>query len=138
MIKFEINQRVGKKISEKWLNKIIERTLRAAGAKNALISVAFVGNSEMKKLNKEWRGKKYATDVLSFVYETKPLAGEIIICYPRAARQAGESGHTLQQEVRTLLVHGLLHLAGYDHEKSLKEARRMEGLQNKIIQKLTF
>lgn len=129
----EINQRVGEKISKKWLNKIFERTLRAVNVKNAEISVAFVGDLEMKKLNKKWRGKNCVTDVLSFVYEDKPLVGEIIICLPEAARQAKKCGHSVRDEIKMLLVHGLLHLCGYDHEKSLGEAEKMEKLQNKLL-----
>ncbi len=131
--KIEINQRTEKKIKGKWLNEIIRQSLGEVGVKNAEISLAFVGDAEMKKLNKKWRGKNKVTDVLSFIYEAKPLVGEIIICLPQAARQAGEGGHSIKEEIKTLLVHGLLHLAGYDHEKSLKEAEQMEKLQNKLL-----
>lgn len=134
--KVEINQRAGRKISEEWLNKIVERTLGVVGVKDAETSIAFVGDAEMKKLNKAWRRKNCVTDVLSFVYETKPLAGEIIICLPQAARQAKKAGRSLAEEIKTLLAHGLLHLCGYDHEKSLRQAKTMENLQNKIVKLL--
>ncbi|MBI5071692.1 rRNA maturation RNase YbeY [Candidatus Falkowbacteria bacterium] len=136
MIKIEINQKVGKKLNEKLVNKIINLTLEKVGVQEAEISVAFVGDAEMKKMNKQYRGKNKTTDVLSFVYETydsrqkKPLQGEIIISYPQAARQA-RCG--LGEEIKFLLIHGLLHLCGYDHEKSLKEAEQMEKQQNKIV-----
>jgi len=133
----EINQRAGGRISKKWVDKIVEQTLRAVGVKRAEISIAFVGDVEMKRLNKEWRGKNCVTDVLSFIYEVKPLVGEIIICLAQAARQVRKDGRSdVAEEIKMLLIHGLLHLAGYDHEKTEKEARKMEGLQNKIIKLL--
>jgi rRNA maturation RNase YbeY len=145
----EINQRAGGKISKKRVDKIVEQTLRAVGVKKAEISIAFVGDAEMKRLNKEWRGKNCVTDVLSFDYRSRKtpiektpknaeIFGEIIISYPQAARQAGEGGHSVGEEIKMLLVHGLLHLVGYDHEKSLKEAKEMEGLQHKIIKLLSI
>ena len=133
----EINQRAGGKISKKRVDKIVEQTLRAVGVKKAEISIAFVGDAEMKRLNKEWRGKNCVTDVLSFIYEVKPLVGEIIICLAQAARQVGKDGRSdVAEEVKMLLVHGLLHLAGYDHEKSLKEAKEMEALQFQLVSSL--
>ncbi len=136
MIKIEINQKVGKKLNKKSVNEIINLTLEKVGVQEAEISVAFVGDAEMKKMNRQYRGKNKTTDVLSFVYETydgrqeKPLQGEIIISYPQAARQA-RCG--VGEEIKFLLIHGLLHLCGYDHEKSEKEARKMEELQCKLL-----
>ena len=137
--KIEINQRAGKKISGVWIKKIVGKTLAETKIGSADISVAFVGNQEIKKWNKQYRGKDKVTDVLSFVYQipnTKyriPLNGEIIVCYERAVGQAKEHGWSAEREIKLLLVHGLLHLAGYDHEKSLKEARKMEKFQEKIL-----
>jgi probable rRNA maturation factor len=136
MIKIEINQQSGKKISKDFLNKIIGRALQMSGVKDAEISVAFIGDQKMKEMNKTWRGKNCVTDVLSFVYEQKPLAGEIVVCYPQAVRQAGERGRAAGEEIKLLLIHGALHLVGYDHEKSLSDAKRMENLQNKIVKSL--
>jgi rRNA maturation RNase YbeY len=141
MIKIEINQRVGKKINEAWLNKIVERTLGAVGIKRAEISVAIVGDSEMKKLNNFYRRKNKTTDVLSFVYESKknggvhPLFGEIIISYPQAVRQAKEYEWSTKQEIKELLVHGLLHLAGFDHERGEREAKKMKKMEQVILEK---
>lgn len=133
MIHFEINQRARKKIKKEWVEQSIKFVLRAVGVKNAEISIAIVGDQEMKALNKRWRGENRVTDVLSFTYEKKPLVGEIIICYPQAERQARGHGHSVKQEIKILLVHGLLHLCGYDHEKSLSGAKEMDKLQNKIL-----
>jgi len=142
MIKIEINQQDGKKIEEAKLKKIVERTLGAVGVKNAAVSIAVIGDEEMKKMNNFYRGKNKTTDVLSFTYESyksgfkKPLFGEIVICYPQAVRQAKQQKHGVVEEIKMLLVHGALHLAGYDHEKSLKEAGIMEDLQNKMVKLL--
>lgn len=142
MIKIEINQKVGKKIKEAWLNKIIEQSLLTVKIKNASVSIAIVGDSEMKKLNKEWRGKNCVTDVLSFDYKFQvpsskfEIEGEIVISHPQAARQAKEGGHDVNDEIKMLLVHGALHLAGYDHEKSEGKAKEMKRIERKILEKI--
>ncbi len=135
-INIEINQRVGKKIDGKWASKVIKAVLRQVGVRDAEISIAIVGDQKMKRLNRKWRGKNRSTDVLSFTYQKKPLMGEIIICYPQAVRQAKERKHSARDEIKILLIHGLLHLCGHDHEKSIHRAKRMEALQNKILEKL--
>ena len=104
-----------------------------------------VGDARIRKLNKEWRKKDKATDVLSFpllgaadlkqaakVKGPLPL-GDIVISVPTARRQAKERGHSLALELDLLLVHGLLHLLGYDHEISPAEATRMRRLETKVL-----
>ncbi len=81
----------------------------------------------MRRVNRLYRKKDKVTDVLSFEL---PL-GDVLICYPQAKRQAAERGHTVTQEVVDLIIHGVLHALGYDHEK-LKDARLMLPLQQKI------
>lgn len=155
MIKFEINQRAGKKVDQKWAGKIIKSVLGTVGVGEAEISIAVVGDREMQRLNKQYRGKNRVTDVLSFTYQTQntrykiPLAGEIIICYPQAVRQARQNfapqnlggrakkRERVMEETKLLLVHGLLHLCGYEHERSVRAAREMENLQSKIIKLLS-
>jgi probable rRNA maturation factor len=142
--KIEINQRAGERISGVWIKKIVGKTLAETKIGSADISVAFVGNQEIKKWNKQYRGKDKVTDVLSFDYRGRKtpiektqknaeISGEIIVCCERAVSQAKEHGWSAEREIKLLLVHGLLHLAGYDHEKSLKEARKMEKFQEKIL-----
>jgi len=97
---------------------------------DVLLSVAFVGEREMRKLNREWRGKDRVTDVLSF-----ENVGEILICYPQAKRQAVELGHSTRDEVVFLLVHGVLHVFGHDHERPT-DAKRMYSIQTKILTRL--
>jgi probable rRNA maturation factor len=141
MIKLEINQRVGKKVEKKWVANIVKIVFKKVNVKNAEISVAFVGDSKIKKLNSFYRGKNKTTDVLSFIYEEKKsggikLFGEIIISFPQAARQARECGWSAKQEIKELLVHGLLHLCGFDHEKSEREARKMKKMEQVILEKI--
>ncbi len=104
------------------------------------ISANIVRDSEMKKLNKSWRGINKVTDVLSFPYnEDKSLAqgekqydGEVIISINEAIRQAREHKHSLRAEIAILYIHGVLHILGYDHGKSY-EYKQMYLLQDKIF-----
>ena len=86
------------------------------------VSVAFVSDRRMKELNKFFRGKDSTTDVLSFPHEPDEFdpdtanLGDIVISAEQAARQAEENGLTIENEIRQLILHGLLHLCGYDHE----------------------
>jgi probable rRNA maturation factor len=96
------------------------------------VGVVFVGPRAMRTLNQEYRGKDYATDVLSFPYESEivdgvPFLGEIVIAPAVAERQAHEYRTTLKRETRRLLVHGLLHLLGYDHEVDNGEMLRLQA-----------
>jgi len=103
------------------------------------LSVAFIKEKEMQRLNKEYRHKDKVTDVLAFPLNEKDdngvLLGEVLICYPQAKRQAAERGHTVKEEVLDLLIHGTLHVLGYDHETD-KDAKVMLPLQDKIFSSL--
>ena len=93
------------------------------------ISVLLTTDRAIKNLNREFRGKKKATDVLSFPAGMDGShAGDLAVSIETAARQAEEFGHSLQDEVRTLLLHGLLHLAGFDHERDAGQMARRERL----------
>ncbi|MBP6002935.1 MAG: rRNA maturation RNase YbeY [Pyrinomonadaceae bacterium] len=102
-------------------------------------SVAVVGNARMKQLNELFRGKKSTTDVLSFPHEPdefdpdKDNLGDIVISAEQAAKQATENGLTLEGEIKQLILHGVLHLCGYDHETDNGEmnARELE-LRDKL------
>jgi probable rRNA maturation factor len=131
----------GGRYSSRKLKKIAGAVLAMVGEKKAELSLALIGDSEMRKLNAKYRGKDYSTDVLSFSAETNlplhtRLLGDVIISVNKAASQAKERGRTLDQELTTLLIHGIVHLLGYDHERSAKEARRMKRLENKIHRRL--
>lgn len=140
MIKFEINQQAGRPISKLmvagWLKKII-KVLKVK--KNLEISFGVVGDASIRKMNRLYRGKDKVTDVLSFEEDSSKISpartgyiGEIIICYPQAARRAKKAKHTLNQELELLFVHGFMHLLGYDH-KTKKSTQAMEKLEEKIL-----
>jgi probable rRNA maturation factor len=112
-------------------------TARALGVlpdvDNEGATVLFVSNAKMRELNRAWRGKDYVTDVLSFPLEQQEWEraagahlGDIVICVAQAARQAQANGLTLEEEVAQLILHGLLHLCGYDHETDNGEMNQIE------------
>jgi probable rRNA maturation factor len=117
-----------------------DRTLRkwalAALDRDAEVTVRYVAEAEGRRLNRQYRGKDYATNVLTFVYESEPLRGDVVICAPVVAREAREQGRELRAHHAHLLVHGLLHLQGLDHEASAAAARRMEARERAILARL--
>ena len=105
------------------------------------LSVALVGDKEMRPLNAKYRKKNQTTDVLSFFVADQPKAspiilGDVIISVEKARQQAKERGRSRDEELVTLLIHGIVHLLGYDHERSAQDARAMKRLENKIYRKL--
>ena len=102
---------------------------RAAVQLEGEVEVLLTSDAEIKRLNKAFRGKNKATDVLSFPApeEAEGVAGDLAVSLDTAAKQAAEHGHTLRDEVRILLLHGLLHLAGEDHETDAGEMRARES-----------
>lgn len=106
------------------------RLLAAAGLGPAELSVLLVDDERIQELNAEWRGKDAATDVLSFPQQAAPVLGgvlgDIVISVPTAAAQAQGLGHPLDTELRVLLVHGLCHLLGQDHETEHEAAQMAE------------
>ncbi len=121
----------------RWLSTL-EKFLRQDYKLKQVISVAFIASSQMRVLNKKWRQKDYATDILSFnlAQSSKDgLLGELLLCLPVVRRQAKERGHSVEREMQILLVHGCLHLLGFDHEK-VSEARAMESREAKLLAKL--
>ncbi|HUR19711.1 MAG TPA: rRNA maturation RNase YbeY [Vicinamibacterales bacterium] len=90
------------------------------------LTIALVTDAAMRRMNAKYRRADYATDVLSFPSETPGVLGDIAIARGVAARQAKAQGHSESVEVKTLALHGLLHLLGYDHEHDRGEMRRVE------------
>jgi probable rRNA maturation factor len=112
---------------------------RAAAPRGGNVTVRYVAEAEGRRLNREFRGRDYATNVLSFPYEEGGAPeGDVVICAPVVAREAGAQGKDLEAHHAHLLVHGLLHLQGYDHEKSASEAKRMERRERSILARLGF
>ncbi|HST02325.1 MAG TPA: rRNA maturation RNase YbeY [Usitatibacter sp.] len=115
----------------------IRKWARAALARDAKVTLRYVAESEGRRLNREFRGKDYATNVLTFIYSSKPLEGDIVICAPVVAREAKAQGKGIEAHHAHLLVHGLLHLQGLDHERNA-QAARMEKKERLILRKLGF
>jgi probable rRNA maturation factor len=111
---------------------------RAALLKSARITLRLIGEREARKLNREYRGRDYATNVLTFVYSKKnPLEGDIAICAPVVAREAKQQGRPRDAHYAHLTVHGILHLQGFGHERT-PAAKRMETLETRILARLGY
>lgn len=97
------------------------------------LTCVFLSSSEMRRVNRQFRGKNSVTDVLSF--ETPEGLGELLFCFDRIRSQAQDQGHSTQKELAYMFIHGVLHLLGYDHESSLAEAVQMFALQDELFEK---
>ena len=120
----------------KWVAAALEGRIREAD-----LAIRLVDADEGRSLNRHYRGKDYATNVLSFPAEVPeglpknvkfPLLGDLVICAPVVAREAAEQGKPLKDHYAHLTVHGVLHLLGWDHEDD-KEAEAMEQLEREIL-----
>lgn len=115
------------------------RWARAALVGGGAVTIRLVEADEGRALNLEYRGKDYATNVLSFPYETEPrVFGDLVICPEVVAREAAEQGKTLDAHFAHLVVHGMLHLQGYDHEDDEAEAEEMEAEERQILAALGY
>jgi probable rRNA maturation factor len=123
-------------LSPSGLTRFLNRARTAVGLKGA-VDVLLAGDSALRQLNKNFRGKNKPTDVLSFPTPpeiAKQHAGDLAISLETAARQAKTYGHTLRDEVRILILHGLLHLSGQDHETDNGEmAARESKLRRELL-----
>ncbi len=122
------------------LERKIGATLVYLGLDKAEISILLTDDDEIHSLNQTYRGIDRPTDVLSFSQsegdfgDIEPdMLGDVVISVDTAGRQALEKGHSMERELDTLLIHGILHLAGYDHENNEKEAEEMEAEEAKIL-----
>lgn len=123
------------------LDRLARAILSDVGEGSAELGIMFVDDQRMRSLNRQYRGKDRTTDVLAFAMREAPrssagLLGDVVIAVPTAARQAKEGQRSLDEELTVLLVHGILHLCGYDHERSEKEARRMHRRERMILRSL--
>ncbi len=123
--------------------KQLATLLQSCGIPDAELSILFTGDRAMRSLNRRYRGIDRTTDVLSFSQREGQFAdirpdilGDIVISIPTAVRQAREQNHSLSQEIERLLVHGLLHLLGYDHERSPKEAHKMRCKEARLFRRI--
>jgi len=118
----------------------VRRWAAAALPEKADVTVRYVAEAEGRRLNREFRGKDYATNVLSFPYDAPrgAVAGDLVICAPVVAREARAQGKSAEAHHAHLVVHGMLHLRGYDHERGAAQAKRMEALEKRILAALGF
>ena len=117
---------------------LLRRWARAALARPAQVTLRYVAETEGRRLNRQYRGKDYATNVLTFVYQDEPLAGDVVICAPVVAREAKDQRKDVRAHHAHLVVHGLLHLQGMDHERSARAAAAMERRERAILARLGF
>jgi probable rRNA maturation factor len=109
----------------RWCARTLER--------DASVTLRFVGTREGRTLNALFRGKDYATNVLTFVYDDAvPLTGDIVVCVPVLRAEARAGGIGLTARCAHLVIHGMLHLQGYDHERDA-DAARMEARETKLL-----
>src|ERR1700744_6354492 len=116
------------------------RWVKAALFADAQLTLRFVDEDEGRALNRGYRGKDYATNVLTFAYaesEDDPVSGDIVLCCPVVEREELEQGKPLDAHYAHLVVHGVLHAQGYDHEDD-DEAREMEGIETDVLGALGF
>ncbi|MEW6107641.1 MAG: rRNA maturation RNase YbeY [Nitrospirota bacterium] len=159
MIKVYIkNRQRSKRLNRQRIRRDLSKALRLLRFQKAEVSVLFINSRRMKLLNAQYRGINKATDVLSFPQETAeffkgkepktvpelpgirnsqeiPL-GDIVICIPRALNQAKDYGIPFYEELLRLLIHGLLHLLGYDHELNTYQKQKMEKKERELLNAL--
>lgn len=115
----------------------VTRWIRAALDAPAEITVRIVGAEEAQALNRDYRGKDYATNVLTFDYSGEPIAADLVLCAPVLQRESRELGIPLVEHYAHMLVHGTLHAQGHDHESD-DDARAMEARETALMRALGF
>ena len=117
----------------------VRQWIRQALARDAEITVRIVGEDEARSLNRDYRHKDYATNVLTFDYAQAPLVmADLVLCAPVVAQEAQAQGKSLQAHYAHLLVHGSLHAQGWDHETSETDAQAMEAHEVQVLAALGF
>lgn len=117
----------------------VTRWMRMALLRNAEITVRVVGTAEGRQLNREYRHKDYATNVLTFDYAIEPVVmADLVLCAPVVAKEAKEQGKTLEEHYAHLLVHGTLHAQGYEHETNEVDALEMEALEVLLMEAMGY
>jgi probable rRNA maturation factor len=119
---------------------VLKQWVETALFDDAVLTLRFVDTDEGKTLNRTYRGKDYATNVLTFAYaesEDDPVTGDIVLCCPVVESEAQQQGKTLLAHYAHLVIHGVLHAQGYDHEDE-EEAEEMEGIETELLESLGF
>jgi probable rRNA maturation factor len=116
---------------------LLRRWARAASSGGTEVALRIVGTAEARRLNRVFRLRDYATDVLTFAYGKRPWRADIVLCHPVIEREARERGVDLAAHYAHLVVHGMLHMRGHDHHRA-REARRMEREEARILARLGY
>ena len=134
-------------VRQSTLAHLTERILSAVGESRSELSLELIGERRMRRLNREYRKKDRSTDVLAFpireavmprnMRPVTQMLGDVVISLPTAVRQAREAGRLIDDELAMLLVHGVLHLCGYDHERNQREAARMSRRERALFQRIS-
>ena len=129
--------RVPKKFIQEWVSAIYKNLKKQKILKKEKdLIVVFVTSAKMKKLNNQFRGKNKPTDILSFDPIEESSLGELVLCLPVLKKQAKEHQLSLNHEIGYMLIHGILHLLGYDHEVNPRDAKVMFDIQDALFDKL--
>jgi len=138
-------------VDKGWVGRIAQRVLKAEGVAPPFeVSLVFTDSEVVQKLNRDYRGMDEPTDVLAFYMLPQKEAdssfalppdgvtrlGEVIISYPQTAEQAKEQGHSVDKELTLLIIHGILHLLGYDHEQPEEEVK-MRAREKELLEEVT-
>lgn len=141
MPKIEVNKLTTDKIDVRFLKGVANKVFKIVKLKNIEeVSLVLVGDAKIRELNKKYRKSNKVTDVLVFDYgrllgDLPKRHGEIFICLPQAKKQARKLGHSLKKELAILLIHAILHLAGYK-DKTKKDLNKILKKQEEICQKI--
>ncbi len=127
----QINNLTANQVDQGFIKKIVQKILKEEGQKGLELSIVFVGRSRIRALNKKYRKKDKATDVLSFSYGN---SGEIVICLSRVKENAEKFDLSFKKELTKVLIHGILHLIGYGHGEE-KQAKKMEKKEGYYLRK---
>ncbi len=138
------SERIPRAFLEKWVTKTAPVLLKeklGAKARSFLldaseVTIVFISEGEIRRLNREFRGKDEATDVLSFAPTDEGSLGELALCLSVIKRQAREHDLSVNEELGYMVLHGVLHLLGYDHELSARDSKRMLSLQDRVFETL--
>lgn len=139
-----IEPKFGKLVTADWLAAIAKLTLEMEKADSCQVGVVITGDEQMLALNREYAGENHATDVLSFSLregeafvspDDVSRLGEVVVSYETAQQQAEAGGHEVDEEVAHLLVHGVLHLLGYDHAE-VEDQVKMRARERRVLGEL--
>ncbi len=129
-------------IDNEYISSVSEKILELNDTDNISVSIILTDNNKIHEINREFRGKDNPTDVISFAYREEPFPfpaemteelGDIYISLEKASEQAVEFEVSFQEEIKRLLIHGCLHLLGYDHERSPEDEIIMQEMEDKIF-----